>query len=306
MLKDLKEGSCSLVCMVKGVEELKTRTNKPYLVVTISDKEKTEIKAKIWDTTKEDLESLGTKLIYCQISVSIYHDALNYVIDRYREATEEEGVITDFLKTSPISGEQMFQMIYTFAKGFKDSDYRMLVCEIYEKYQDKLLLWGAAKAVHHNMISGLLYHTYRMLQSAVALSKIYPFRNELLYTGVILHDIGKLIELSTNQEGVSDYTVKGSLLGHSLLGCEILRDFGTQLQIPEEKLIVLCHLIASHHGNLQWGAIQEPKITEAFLLHHLDVVDAGMFQLENLQTVPGTFSEKIFGLNNQKYYCPLV
>lgn len=304
-LKDMRAGDCtSIVCYVKDVQEGRTKYNKPFLTFTLLDSEKTEIKARKWDMTKEAFTDLGAKLIFCKLSVSIYKEELSYEVGVFREATEEEGNVVDFIQSAPMSGETMFQEIYDFAKTFHDKDYGTLVCNIYMDHKKDLLVWGAAKAVHHNMIGGLLYHTYRMLQSATAIAKIYQFRKEVLYTGVILHDIGKLVELSTNEEGVSEYTVAGSLLTHSLLGCDLVKEYGEKLDLPKEKIMVLRHLIAAHHGRLEWGAIEKPKITEAFLLHQLDVIDAGMFQLESLATSPGAFSDKVFGLDNQKFYEP--
>lgn len=294
-----------LVCLVKEVQECMTRTNKPYVVVTLSDVDKTEIKAKMWDTTKADFEAIDSRLIYCSIAVSMYNGNLNYVVKQFREATEDEANIADFIKSAPLSGNKMYSDIFNFAQKFEDQDYGRLICNILQNNKEHMLYWSAAKAIHHNMIGGLLYHTYRMLETACNLSDIYSFNRELLYTGVILHDIGKLVELNTNQEGIAEYSVEGSLLGHSLLGCDMILQYGDKLSLPKEKIMVLRHMLAAHHGKLEWGAIQEPMIPEAFLLNYLDIIDSKMFQLEALDISPGTLSEKIFGLENKRIYQPL-
>ena len=138
----------------------------------------------------------------------------------------------------------------------------MLVCTLLEENREKLLTWAAGKSVHHNIRGGLLYHTYTMLQSASQLYKVYktilPLDRDLLFAGVILHDIGKVRELSCSSIMSIDYTPDGNLLGHLFIGAEMVGECARKLGLPEEKTLLLQHMLLSHHGN--WKAIGRPIV----------------------------------------------
>ena len=142
-----------------------------------------------------------------------------------------------------------------------------------------------------------------MVRSAVMLSRVYPVDRELLLAGTALHDIGKLSELETDNLGVADYSVDGNLFGHSLIGCEMVTKAASKNIYDEEKVRLLKHMIASHHGTLEFGAITKPSIPEAMLLHEIDMIDAQMYQYEQTleKLEPGEMSDRIFGLGGFVY-----
>lgn len=144
-----------------------------------------------------------------------------------------------------------------------------------------------------------------MLQLAEKVNEIYTFLNkDLLFGGIILHDIAKLEEMTSNELGiVSDYTVEGNLLGHIVQGVIIVEKVGKEVNLDKEESMLLQHIILSHHYKGEWGSPKSPQIPEAEVIHHLDVIDANMFDmklaLDNKE--PGEMTEKIWTLNRKLY-----
>lgn len=173
--------------------------------------------------------------------------------------------------------------------------------------KDKLVYYPAAKKVHHAIRGGLLYHTYRMFKNAQSIASVYHtyINRELLISGVILHDIGKVRELDSNKLGVvDDYSKEGKLLGHIVEGVIMVHDAAKELQTPEEIELLLKHMIVSHHGLEENGSPKKPMTLEAEILHYLDEMDASVYQFEDtLKGVSkGKFSDKQFFLGNIQLY----
>jgi 3'-5' exoribonuclease len=165
---------------------------------------------------------------------------------------------------------------------------------------------SAAKGMHHNIYGGLAYHTYRMIRSAYSICEVYPLLNrELLVCGTALHDIGKLIEMKTTDTGIASYTDMGNLFGHPLLGIEMIdhevwnkdQAIGGR-SYNREQVAMVKHMIASHHGQPEWGAKRYPSTPEAMILHELDMIDSRMYMYEEnfAQMAPGSSSDPVFGI----------
>ena len=160
--------------------------------------------------------------------------------------------------------------------------------------------------MHHNIYGGRAYHTYRMIKSAYDVCEVYSLLDrELLVCGTALHDIGKLLEMKTSDTGVATYTDMGNLFGHPLLGIEMIdREVWRQNQAAggrsynSEQVAMLKHMLASHHGQPEWGAIRSPSTPEAMILHELDMIDSRMYMYEeNFKDLDaGTSSEPVFGI----------
>ena len=147
-----------------------------------------------------------------------------------------------------------------------------------------------------------------MLKTGVIFSRVYSFNKEILYTAIILHDMGKLQELETDSIGAADYTVDGILFGHTMLAIEWIDQMAAEatasgLPYDQEKIRLLKHCIASHHGKLEYGAVTMPATKEAMLLHEIDMIDSRMYQYEQVEKElkPGEMSEHIFGLDSRVY-----
>ena len=165
----------------------------------------------------------------------------------------------------------------------------------------------AAKSVHHSFINGLLMHTGNMLKIAECVASIYKetVDRDLLLAGTLLHDFGKEAEFEFSELGlVTDYSLKGKLLGHLTMGAEEIGEVGKELGLPQEKIVLLQHMILSHHGEPEFGAAVRPQCAESDLLSMIDLIDSRMeIYRETFQTVPaGSFSGKVFALDRSIYH----
>ena len=194
----------------------------------------------------------------------------------------------------------MFELVEAYIEKIANKDIKMIVQVIMEENKEKILYYPAAKTNHHAIRSGLLYHIVRMLELAEKLSEIYPFVNrDLLFAGVILHDIAKIDEMDANPLGmVKDYTAEGQLLGHIVQGIKRVAQVGEQVGADEEISILLQHMILSHHYEPEFGSPKKPMIPEAELLHYIDIIDARMYDMENalMKIEPKQFTERIWVL----------
>ena len=177
--------------------------------------------------------------------------------------------------------------------------------QIVNKHVDSLYVYPAASKFHHAFVSGLAYHVVSMLEVGKSLCDIYPELNrDLLYAGIILHDIGKVYELSGAVS--TTYTVEGTLLGHIQMMVTEIAETAKELQIEGEEVLVLQHLVLSHHGKPEWGSAKMPVIREAEMLHLIDMIDAKMNMMNKAlaTTDPGEFTERLFPMDNRSFYKP--
>lgn len=294
------------VLLLLSSEEKTTTGGGSYLRHRMTDGEQF-IDVNQWKMTIDSFHVPANTLIGVRIYTKMYNGQMSYELKSCGQAPE--GVDkSDFIVSAPWDADKMYNNILaTVRSGCKGGSPCLadLVETIYENNKEKMMYWAAAKSVHHNYHAGLLYHTERMLRQAYFLSKVYELDTELLFAGVALHDIGKLVELDTSDIGSADYTVKGNLFGHALLGIMMIDEAAKEKEYTPEKIMLLKHLIASHHGQLDWGAIATPCVKEAYALHYIDHLDAVMEQCEaTLKGLePGKMSDKVFGLNS-RVYCP--
>lgn len=294
------------VALLTTVEQKETKSKQPFCVFTLQDGEKT-IQANIWNTQKENVK-LEQGLISVQLYKKIYNGTESWEVKAY-DAAPLDAKMEDFIITAPIPSEQMLQEILAIlTKEIGNTGLYRLAVDFLARNKEKLIYWSAAKMVHHNCYGGLLYHTYRMLKTGVILSRVYSFNKEILYTAIILHDMGKLQELETDSIGAADYTVDGILFGHTMLAIEWIDQMAAEatasgLPYDQEKIRLLKHCIASHHGRLEYGAVTMPATKEAMLLHEIDMIDSRMYQYEQVEKElkPGEMSERIFGLDSRVY-----
>ncbi len=177
---------------------------------------------------------------------------------------------------------------------------------VLDGHKRQFMTAAAGKSIHHNKKGGLLMHTAAMVQEAMYVGINYPeLDRELLVCGAALHDIGKIREMKTSKLGKIEYTAEGRLLGHSLIGVMMLEGF--TYDWPEQyplydvdRVLLLQHMIASHHGILEYGAIVEPAIPEAAVLHALDMLDSRIYIFNEAykEMESGDLSNKIYALGN--------
>lgn len=310
-IKELKVGNVGTVeCIIVSIEERKNKNNGIFINLCISDGE-SQVIAKKWNTKLETFAFKEGQAVLVELKAEEYKGDANYIV---REITESSTDPQQLICGAPIPSENMFAFLLKTAD--KCGIYACVVKKILSDYRDKLMSWSAAKSIHHNIHGGLLYHTYRMTKTAVYVANIYNhepsmlkncrnINTELLVAGTILHDIGKLWELNTNQFGAAEYTVKGTMMGHIFIGAELVGRYARAAKLPEEDVMLLQHLLLSHHGKYEYRAAVLPAIPEAMILHHIDMIDSCMYQFESQSETlePGTLSGPVYGLD-QKVYRP--
>jgi 3'-5' exoribonuclease len=162
-----------------------------------------------------------------------------------------------------------------------DPALRALLHAIVETNKDRLRIWPAASKVHHAYRSGLLEHVLKMMEVALLLADQYGAKRDLLIAGTLLHDIGKLRELSYDL--TTDYSVEGNLVGHIVIGVGMLREAAqTFPEVSEDTLLEIQHLILSHHGDLEMGSPVRPLTVEALILATVDNLDATINQFRSI------------------------
>ncbi|MER2029240.1 MAG: 3'-5' exoribonuclease YhaM [Solibacillus sp.] len=294
--------------LIKEAKKGVTTVGKPFMSLILQDRSG-DIEAKLWDTNEEH-ENLYRAQVIVKVGGEIhdYRGKNQLRVKQIRPARDEEGVqISDLLPTSAVPKEQLFEELTQYFFQIQNPNISRITRNLTKKYQDQLLIYPAATKNHHDYASGLLDHVVSMLKLSEAICDLYPTLNrDLLYAGVILHDIGKVIELS-GPVGTM-YTVEGNLLGHISIMVNEIGQAANELKIEGEEVMLLQHLVLSHHGKEEWGSPKKPMIQEAEILHYIDNIDAKMNMLTRAldKTKPGEFTERLFPLDNRSFYKPTI
>ncbi|NLG88032.1 MAG: HD domain-containing protein [Clostridiaceae bacterium] len=306
-IKDLKQDEIINGIYILRRKELKEASNKKYyLDLTFSDSTG-EINGKLWDATEDIFINMPLNMLYyVNARVECWKEIIQLNIQKIRVADpEDQKEIDKFVPSAPIPSEVMLKEIYSYAEKIRNDEIRRLVIKMLKDKEDRLVYYPAARSLHHSIRGGLLYHIYRMLHLADKISQVYENVNpDLLYAGVLLHDLAKIGELEANTLGFSEYSKKGQLLGHLIMGINEIENAGKSLGISEEIVIVLQHMVASHHYEPEFGSPKKPMILEAELLHYIDMIDARVYDYDNaLKNVEkGSFSEPVWSLDRRKLY----
>ncbi|MCK1984398.1 MULTISPECIES: 3'-5' exoribonuclease YhaM [Peribacillus] len=279
---------------------------KPFLTLILCDKTG-EIEAKLWDVSEADEKTYSAEAtVKVQGEVQNYRGRSQLKIRNIRITSDTDGVTkADLIQTAPLSQEEMMETITQFIFEMRNPNIQRVTRHLIKKYQSEFLTFPAATKNHHEYMSGLAYHVVSMLGLAKAISTLYPSLNkDLLYAGVILHDLGKVHELSGPVSTV--YTVEGNLLGHITIMVNEVGKAAEELGIEAEEVMILKHLILSHHGKAEWGSPKPPMVREAEVLHYIDNMDAKINMMDRaLEKVkPGEFTERVFALDNRSFYKP--
>lgn len=296
--------------MVKSVM-LKVGSNrKTYLDLLLCDKTG-EINGKKWDIPDEEIAGIKRiqegSIIKVRAMVTEWNGTKQLRVMKVRMTNAEDGIdITDYIKAAPEDPEDMFNYIRGKAEAFADEEYRRLCLMLLDSNKQRLLYYPAASKNHHAEMAGLLYHVKRMLMTAERVCEVYTVLDrEMLMTGVIIHDIEKLNEIESNEQGISPgYSFEGKMLGHLVMGVRELDKLTEEIGMPREKAVMLEHMMLSHHYEPEFGSPKKPLFPEAEMLHYLDMIDAKMFDMEDAldKTEAGNFSERVWTLDNRTIY----
>lgn len=292
--------------MISDIQNKTTANGKPYLSAVLADRSGS-MELKVWDYTGELDASRNGTVVKVRAQVGEYRGTKQLTASRIRPADENDSFSEAALvPTAPIDREDAYSFIVGLVESIEDADYRKIAVRMLEKHGDTLRRIPAGKSIHHGFIGGLLMHTANMLSIADYMAGQYceVIDRSLLLCGTLLHDLQKSREFSFSPLGlVNDYTPAGKLIGHLVLGAQELEKEAEALGVGGEKLMLLEHMLLSHHGEPDHGAALRPQIAEAELLHLIDMVDSRMeIYAENLQSLePGQFSPRIYALDKRIY-----
>lgn len=292
--------------LIKQATKGVTTVGKPFMTLILQDKSG-DIEAKLWDTN-EDHEKMYRPEVIVQVGGEIhdYRGKNQLRIKQIRVAKPEEGIqINDLLPSATTPKEELYEELTQFFFEIKNPSISRITRYILKKYQSEITVFPAASKNHHDYASGLIDHVVSMLRLGRAICDLYPSLNrDLVYAGVILHDIGKVKELTGPI--ATSYTVEGNLLGHISIMVDEIGQAAKELNIDGEEVVILKHIVLSHHGKEEWGSPKKPMIQEAEILHYIDNIDAKMNMLTRAlaKTKPGEFTERLFPLDNRSFYKP--
>ncbi len=289
-IKDLHERDIIRgVYLCKSKRSAETRNGKPYDNVLLQDKTGT-LDGKVWDPNSQGIADYDEKdFIEVYGEVINYNNNLQINIKQIRKAEEGEYNPADYMPTTEKSVDKMYQELYAYIQDISNPYLRQTV-EFYfvkdEQFIRRFKEHSAAKTVHHGFSGGLLEHTLSVVRLCKYFAENYSILNkDLLYTAAICHDIGKTKELSSFPD--NDYTDDGQLLGHIVMGVEMISEAVRTIPgYPEKLASELKHCIVAHHGELEYGSPKKPALAEAVALNLADNADA------RLQTLTELFKDK--------------
>jgi len=276
--------------LVLAKQQRTTKTNKPYLNLILGDKTG-QLEGRVWELgdprIAKDFER--GDIVKARGSASRFDDRLQMKVDQLRKAQAGEVDKADMLPSTTYDVAALWKQLQSFVESFSNPDLKLLLTAMLadpalaQAYREA----PAAKQLHHAWLGGLLEHVVSLLTLADRVIPSYPLLDrDLLLTGVILHDIGKVQELSW--EIGFEYTVEGMLLGHIQMGAALVEKTIDSLpNFPPKLKTLILHMILSHHGKLEFGSPKLPMIPEALVLNFLDDLDA------KIQAMTGEFEKCI-------------
>jgi len=276
-INQLREGeNVSEIYFCKTKVVAKTKAGKSYYSLTLQDKTGT-LDGKVWDLSSGIDHFEPMDYIAVDGQVTSFNDALQLNIRRIRRAREGEYLEQDYLPCSPNDANEMWADLTALVSSVKNPSLNKLLSLFFVEDAEmikKFRKHSAAKSVHHGFVGGLLHHSLSVAKLCDFYSAQYPVLNrDLLITAALLHDIGKVDEISDFPE--NDYTDEGQLVGHIVMGAMMLKErIKTIPGFPKKLEDELIHCILSHHGELEYGSPKKPAIIEAVALSFADNLDA--------------------------------
>ena len=300
-------GTTEGFCIVKSAAARTDVKGSDYLDLVIADSEG-ECVAKLWNYNRVlHGDYAANDLVKVRGAVQVWKDTEQFKIDRIRHITDADDVdLQAIIPCAPYPPQAMYDELYALAAKFQDEDLRRLVQYLMRENKDRLLLYPAGVKLHHATRGGLLHHTVSVVHLAQSIAALYPNLNaDLLLTGAILHDIGKLDELDAGTLGLAgQYTAEGQLLGHISMGMAMVSAAAEVTMLPHQKAMLVEHMLLSHHGQPEFGSPRLPMFPEAEVLSVCDLLDSKLFEMDAALdgVAPGGFSERQWALDNRQLY----
>ena len=249
----------------------------------------------------KNLETINIKLTSNQYKIGDFVDVTlinnKYIIN---EKLNTPTNYLDFYLHGKDSYEELVGKMSDYLEQIKDEDYRIILEELIFK-NDDFFIYPAAKTLHHAFIGGLARHTLDMLEMSIPFIDKYDLNKDLMFTAIMLHDSGKTRELS--DYGIT-YSFEGNLLGHIMIAYEEISRISYELGINQKNsIVILKHLILSHHGRLDYGSPKEPMIKEALVISVLDDMDAKLNHLNKALKLiePGESTAPLMAMDRKKF-----
>lgn len=299
-LKELKDGGrIQDVYLCKHKQAMTTKNGKAYDSLVLQDRTGT-MDAKIWDPNSDGISDFDElDYIYVSGGVSTFNGQLQANLRQVRKAQEGEYIPADYLPVTKKNTRMLYSELMNFVESVKNPYLQALLKSFFEEDQEfmkSFVKHSAAKTVHHGFVGGLLEHTVSVTKFADFEAQMYPNINrDLLITAALLHDIGKTKELSLFPK--NEYTDDGQMLGHIVIGAEMIHDHAAKIEnFPELLETELEHCILAHHGEYEYGSPKKPVLIEALALNLADNMDA---KLESMTEIleNGNAGDKWLGFN---------
>ena len=289
-INTLREGDViRSIYLCKTKRSAETRNGKPYDNLLLQDKTGT-LDAKVWDPHSGGIADYD-EMDFIEImgEVVSYNNNLQLNIKQLRKPYEDEYNAADYMPTSEKNVDGMYEELLSYVDQIENKYLRQLAELFFKQDQEFVKIFcghSAAKSVHHSFAGGLLEHTLSIVKFCAYLADTYPLLSrDLLYSAALFHDIGKTKELSAFPE--NDYTDAGQLLGHIVMGVEMIGEAVRKIEgFPERIANELKHCVVAHHGEFEFGSPKKPALPEAVALHYADATDA------KLQTLTELFKDK--------------
>ena len=291
-IESMREGEkVSDIYLCKHRISAVTKNGKAYESVILQDKTGT-VDGKIWDPNSQGIGEFDA-LDYVDVVADIisFNGALQLNIKRIRKVSDEEYNPADYLPVSSKNIDSMFEELKKYIDSVQNQYFRKLLNMFFSDDEEFIRVFkahSAAKSVHHSFVGGLLEHTLSVTKLCDYYAKSYAVLNrDLLITSAIFHDIGKVRELAAFP--INDYTDDGQLLGHIMIGAEMISEKIAKIEgFPQKQASELKHCILAHHGELEYGSPKKPSLAEALALNLADNTDA---KLETMTEIINSSSQ---------------
>ncbi len=273
----------SAIFLVQTKEVRQKRTGEPFLSLTLADKTG-NIDAKMWDNVSAVAETFDRDdFVQVKGLVQVFQNRRQLTIHRLQFVSDKDVDLADFLPASRRDVQEMFTELHGIVMGMSNPYLKGLLAAFFadEDIARAYRVAPAAKSVHHAYIGGLIEHVLSMCKLAKMTAAHYEdIDSDLLLAGVLLHDIGKIRELSF--ERTFTYTTEGQLIGHIQIALRMIAEKIRAVPgFPPKLRMLLEHMILSHHGSLEFGSSKVPQFAEAMLLHQIDNMDSKMETFRN-------------------------
>jgi 3'-5' exoribonuclease len=288
-VKDLKDkDTVQSPYLIKFSATAMGKNGKPYMNLVLQDKSG-EVEARIWESVDQYVgQVVRDAFVHVEGRCQLYQGRRQIVVNRLDILREDEVELKDYVAESELDPEKLYSELLGYVESMQDPYYKALAESVLKddpEITDRVKRAPAAKTIHHAYKTGLLEHVVSITGILDSLSKHYGkyLDRDLLFLGGFFHDIGKIWELSFDR--ATDYTTEGKLIGHLVMGVELvdrkIRELEAQPgrlpgKFPEEKKLLMKHVILAHHGQLDYGSPKRPKCLEALVVHMVDDLDSKM------------------------------